>query len=200
MILKHWKRIRKTKNLGPLQYLVIFPNENQHRFRYQEEAATVIQPADSRVTDFIRKQIREGCCVPKDIQSRTEYFVKETIFNGQKTKESKRRTFVPSRKKKLEIFFQSGTRQGIPKLIWKISPIWKINGWIMATFYLSDLKNILWWRRMRFQVNKPILTYFFTYLFTTNINTAWSHKYVIVVRLVTHFCHVPSFCSPWKDE
>ena len=54
------------------------------------------------MTDFIRKQIREGCCVPKDIQSRTEYFVKETIFNGQKTKESKRRTFVPSREKKLE--------------------------------------------------------------------------------------------------
>ena len=51
------------------------------------------------MTDFIRKQIKEGCRVPKDIQSRTEYFVKETIFNGQKTKESKRRTFVPSRKK-----------------------------------------------------------------------------------------------------
>ena len=117
------KNKKNCENLGSLQYLVIFPNENQHRLRYQGEAATVIQPADSRVTDFIRKQIREGCCVPKDIQSRTEYFVKETIFNGQKTKESKRRTFVPSRKKKLEIFFQSGTRQGIPKLIWKISPI-----------------------------------------------------------------------------
>ena len=46
------------------------------------EAATVIQPVDSRVTDFIHKQIREGCCVPKDVQSRTEYFVKETVFNG----------------------------------------------------------------------------------------------------------------------
>ena len=93
------KNKKNCKNLGSLQYLVIFPNENQHRLRYQGEAATVIQPADSRVTDFIRKQIREGCCVPKDIQSRTEYFVKETIFNGQKTKESKRHTFVPSRKK-----------------------------------------------------------------------------------------------------
>ena len=80
------KNKKNCENLGSLQYLVIFPNENQHRFRYQGEAATVIQPVDSRVTDFIRKQIREGCCVPKDIQSRTEYFVKETIFNGQKTK------------------------------------------------------------------------------------------------------------------
>ena len=63
------------------------------------EAATVIQPVDSRVNDFLCKQKKEGCRVPKDIQLRTEYFVKETIFNGQKTKESKRRTFVPSRKK-----------------------------------------------------------------------------------------------------
>ena len=37
--------------------------------------------------------------MPKDIKSRAEYFVKETIFNGQKAKESKRRTFVPSQKK-----------------------------------------------------------------------------------------------------
>ena len=93
------KNKKNCENLGSLQYLVIFSNENQHRFHYQGEAATVIQPVDSRVNDFIRKQIREGCRVPKDIHSRTEYFVKETIFNGQKTKESKRRTFVPSRKK-----------------------------------------------------------------------------------------------------
>ena len=79
--------------------MVIFPNENQHRFHYQGEAATVIQLVESRVNDFIRKQIRKGCRVQKDIQSRTEYFVKETIFNGRKTKESNRRTFVPSRKK-----------------------------------------------------------------------------------------------------
>ena len=82
-----------------MQYLVIFPKENQHWFRYQGETATVIQTVDSRVNDIIRKQIREGSFVPKDIQSRTEYFVKETIFNGQKTKESKKHTFVPSRKK-----------------------------------------------------------------------------------------------------
>ena len=72
---------------------------NQHRFYYQGEATSFIQPVDSRVTDFIRKQIRGGWCVLKDIQSKTEYFVKETTFNAQKTKESKMRTFVPSRKK-----------------------------------------------------------------------------------------------------
>ena len=93
------KNKKNCGNFGSLQYLVIFPNENQNRFHYQEEPSTVIQPVDSRVNDFIRKQIREGYRVPKDIQSRTEYFVKETIFYEQKTKESKRRTFVSLRKK-----------------------------------------------------------------------------------------------------
>ena len=49
------------------------------------EAATVIEPVDSRVNDFIWKQIREGCHLSKGIQSRTEYFVKKKKFNGQKT-------------------------------------------------------------------------------------------------------------------
>ena len=134
---------KNCENLGSLQYLVIFPNENQHRFHYQGEAATVIQPVDSRVTDFIRKQIREGCCVPKDIQSRTEYFVKETIFNGQKTKESKRRTFVPSRKKIINIILSVRNETRYFKIDLEISPIWKINGWNMVTLYLSDLENIV---------------------------------------------------------
>ena len=92
--------------------MVIFSNENQHQYHYQGEAATVIEPAGTKVNDFIRKQIREGCRVPKDIQSRTEYFVKETTFNGQKTKESKKYTFVPSRKKirNLILSFRNETR------------------------------------------------------------------------------------------
>ena len=93
------KNKKNCENLGSLQYLPIFPNENQHRFHYKGEAATVIQPVDSTVNDLIHKQIREGCRLPEDIQSRAEYFVKETIFNRQKTKESKRRRFFPSRKK-----------------------------------------------------------------------------------------------------
>ena len=43
--------------------------------------------------------------MPINIQSRTEYFVKETIFDGQKTKESKRRTFVLSRIKIRNLVF-----------------------------------------------------------------------------------------------
>ena len=61
-----------------LQYLVYFPEESGHKFHYKGEAASIIQPVDEKVPEFVRKQIREGCRVAKDIQSRTEYFVKET--------------------------------------------------------------------------------------------------------------------------
>ena len=73
---------KKNKVFRSLQYLVIFPNENDHKFHYTGEAATYIQPVDPRVIVFIRKQIREGCRVPNDIQSRTKYFVRDTIFDG----------------------------------------------------------------------------------------------------------------------
>ena len=33
------KNKKNCENLGSLQYLVLFPNENQHRFHYQGEAA-----------------------------------------------------------------------------------------------------------------------------------------------------------------
>ena len=93
------KKNKNCENLGSLQYLVLFLNENQHQLHYQGEAATAIQPVNSRVNNFICKQIKEGCRVPKDIQSRPAYCVKEAIFYGQRTKESKRCTFVPSWKK-----------------------------------------------------------------------------------------------------
>ena len=61
----------KDKVFLSLKYLVIFPNENDHKFHYKRETAAYIQPVDVRVTGFICKQIREGCRVPKYIQSRT---------------------------------------------------------------------------------------------------------------------------------
>ena len=84
---------------GVLQYLVYFPEESGHKFHYKGEAASIIQPVDEKVSEFVRKQIREGCRVAKDIQSRTEYFVKETLFGGQVTRDAAKNKFVPSRKK-----------------------------------------------------------------------------------------------------
>ena len=86
-------------DLGTLQYLVIFPNEKRHKFHYTGEAASIIPPIDERVADYIRRQIREGCKTPKDIQCRVAYFVKENKFGGLRVKEAQRNKFIPSRKK-----------------------------------------------------------------------------------------------------
>ena len=159
------KNKKNCENLGSLQYLVIFPNENQHRFRYQGEAATVIQPVDSRVTDFIRKQIKEGCRVPKDIQSRTEYFVKETIFNGQKTKESKRRTFAPSRKKIRNLILSVRNETRYSKIdqenITHLKDKWMDYGDVL----FEPFKKHIVMKEDETSGKKAILTYFFTYLF-----------------------------------
>ena len=55
-------------DVGTLQYRVIFLNEEGHKFHYTGEAASIIQPIDERVVDYIRLQIREGCKTPKDVQ------------------------------------------------------------------------------------------------------------------------------------
>ena len=61
VILKSSESGRLIDDLGTLQYLVIFPNEKGHKFHYTEEAASIIQPIDERVADYIRLQMREGC-------------------------------------------------------------------------------------------------------------------------------------------
>ena len=95
-ILKSSKSDLSIDDLGTLQYLLIFLNEEGHKFHYTEEAASIIQPIDERVADYIRLQIRKGCKVPKDIQCRV---VKENIFGGLRVKEAQRNKFIPSRKK-----------------------------------------------------------------------------------------------------
>ena len=58
-ILKFSESGRLIDDLGTLQYLVICPNEKGHKFHYTGEAASIIQPIDESVTDYIRLQIRE---------------------------------------------------------------------------------------------------------------------------------------------
>ena len=98
-ILKSSESGRLIDDIGTLQYLVIFPNEEGHKFHYAREAASIIQLIDERVADYIRLQIREGCKTPKDFQCRVLYFVKENIFGGLRVKEAQRNKFMPSRKK-----------------------------------------------------------------------------------------------------
>ena len=87
---------RLIDDLGTLQYLVIFPNEKGHKFHYTGEAASIIQPIDERVADYIRLQIREGCKKSKDIQCRVVYFNKENIFGRLRVKETQINKFIPS--------------------------------------------------------------------------------------------------------
>ena len=55
-----WSLPNLVDDLGTLQYLVIFANEEGHKFHYTGEAASIVQPIDERVADYIRLQIREG--------------------------------------------------------------------------------------------------------------------------------------------
>ena len=63
-ILKFSKSGRLSVDLGALQYLVIFPNEKGHKFHYTGKTASIIQPIDEEVADYIN----------------LAYFVKENIF------------------------------------------------------------------------------------------------------------------------
>ena len=58
-ILKSSESGRSIDDLGTLQYLVIFSNEEGHKFHYTGEAASIVQPIDERVANYIRVQIRE---------------------------------------------------------------------------------------------------------------------------------------------
>ena len=69
-------------DLRTLQYFVVFPNEKGPNFHCTGEAASIIQPIDERVSDYIRLQIRKECKTQKDIQCKVAYFVMENIFGG----------------------------------------------------------------------------------------------------------------------
>ena len=60
-ILKSPESGRLIDDLGTLQYLFIFPKDEGHKFHYTGKGASIIQPIDEGVADYIRLQIRGGC-------------------------------------------------------------------------------------------------------------------------------------------
>ena len=81
---RHWKVIFWSfwtdpliDDLGILKYLVIFPNEKGQKFHYKGEAASIIQPIEERVADYIRLQTQGGCKTRKYIQQRVAYFANQ---------------------------------------------------------------------------------------------------------------------------
>lgn len=91
-------KLEQNKTIGVVQYLVLLPKEN-HINHHKGEAGNIIQPTDGRIVEFIKKQVRSGCRRPKELQSRVETFVKDTIFNGKFSTSMTRKKFSPSRKK-----------------------------------------------------------------------------------------------------
>ena len=53
-ILKFSKSGRLLDDLGTFQHLVIFPNEKRQKSHYTGEAASIIQPIDERVANYMR--------------------------------------------------------------------------------------------------------------------------------------------------
>ena len=98
-----------------MQYLVIFPNEKGHKIHYTGEAASIIQPIDESVAEYIRLQIREGCKTPKDIQCKVAYFVTENIFGWLRVKETQKNNFIPFTKKIKIWFYRLEMKQDIQR-------------------------------------------------------------------------------------
>ena len=66
-----------------LNYLVQFPEQSEHRYHHQGQAAGLIEPLDDRVREHIKSLVRTGVRRKAEILSRTLEFVNNNIFDGQ---------------------------------------------------------------------------------------------------------------------
>ena len=64
-----------------LSYLIQLP-EGKHCFHNTGKAAGISEQLDPRVTDFIKKLIRSGCCRVKELESPAMDFVTDVLFEG----------------------------------------------------------------------------------------------------------------------
>ena len=87
------------KSLGRLEYICKFPDFNSHESHHLGEAATISEPLDKRVVEFLKTQIRRGCKRIKELQKQASIFVNDVIFAHEKKLESYRRKFRPNNEK-----------------------------------------------------------------------------------------------------
>ena len=73
------------KSLGRLEYICKFPDPNGHENHHVGEAATISEPLDERVTEFLKTQIRSGCERIKELQRQASIFVNDVIFAHEKS-------------------------------------------------------------------------------------------------------------------
>ena len=85
------------KSLGRLEYMCKFPDPNGHENHHSGEAATISEPLDERVTEFLKTQIRSGCKRIKELQRQASVFIKDVIIAHEKKKQNKiHRPCVPN--------------------------------------------------------------------------------------------------------
>ena len=71
--------------MGRLEYICKFPDPNGHENHHVGEAATISEPLDERVTEFLKTQIRSGCERIKELQRQASIFVNDVIFAHEKS-------------------------------------------------------------------------------------------------------------------
>ena len=82
-----------------LEYTWKFPDPNGHENHHVGEAATIREPLDKRVVEFLKTQTGSGCKKIKEPQKQASIFVSNVIFAHEKKPESYRRKFRPNNKK-----------------------------------------------------------------------------------------------------
>ena len=87
------------KPLGRLEYICKFPDLNGHLSHHVGEAATISEPLDKRVVEFLKTQIRSGCKRIKKLQRQTSIFVNDVNSTHEEKPESCRKKFTPNNKK-----------------------------------------------------------------------------------------------------
>ena len=65
---------------GKLQYLCQFPDPSAHQNLHTCQAAGMSEPLGNRVVEYLKEQIREGCTLTEDLQSRAKLFVDQIIL------------------------------------------------------------------------------------------------------------------------
>ena len=111
-----------------LQYLIRLPMGG-HENHNTGLAAGLIEPLDQRISDFLKKLIREGCRRVKEIELRALDFVKDNLFPGSPNPPIFRNRFYPERRKirnlityvKMEMRFSKIDQENVKQLLSRCS-------------------------------------------------------------------------------
>ena len=82
---KNEENKNSIKPLVRLEYICKFPDRNGHENHHVGEAATISEPLNERVVEFLKTQMRSGCKRIKKLQRRQAcIFINDVIFAYEK--------------------------------------------------------------------------------------------------------------------